>query len=198
VTTSATIAETKPRNRRRFIITPPPETVGLFDQVRLFTVPRSVPSTYASTSKMSIVSEFAIAEGMTCSCRLNDAKRQALGTSIEQAVCELGYTVWACAIMRNHVHLCVRRHRNDAHVMWNKFAEATRSGLRLFENVPDGHPIWSLRPYKVFLYTPDDVRRVIAYIENNPLKDKLPPQMYAFVTPYDGWPHSRPPQKRRR
>jgi hypothetical protein len=42
------------------------------------------------------------------------------------------------------------------------------------------------------LYTPDDVRRVIAYIENNPVKDGLAPQSFAFVTQYDGWPQSAP------
>ena len=121
----------------------------------------------------------------------DDAKRQALAESIAQVVRDQGYTVWACAVMRNHVHLCVRRHRGDALAMWNKFADQTRSGLHVFATIPAAHIIWSLRPYKVFLYTPDDVRRVIAYIERNPVKDKLTPLLHPFVTPYDGWPHPR-------
>lgn len=128
----------------------------------------------------------------------DDAKRQALAEAIEQVVSDKGYTLWACAVMRNHVHLCVRRHRHDARVIWDTFAEETRNKLRLFATVPDDHPVWSLRPYKVFLYAPEDVRRVIAYIENNPAKDKLPPQKYAFVSAYDGWPLNRPPRQRRR
>jgi REP element-mobilizing transposase RayT len=119
----------------------------------------------------------------------DDAKRQALAESIEETIRSNGYTVWACAVMRNHIHLCVRRHRDDAKTIWGKFAEQTIAGLRLFANVPPLHPIWSQRPYKVFLYTPDDVRRVVAYIENNPAKDGLAPQSYSFVTRYDGWPH---------
>src|SRR5579862_192883 len=90
--------------------------------------------------------------------------------------------------MRNHVHLCIRRHRDDALAMWDNFADATRAGLRPFTDIDGHHPIWSERPYKFFLYTPDDVQRVIAYIEGNPTKDGLAPQFWPFVTPYDGWP----------
>ncbi|MGQ0635515.1 MAG: hypothetical protein ACT4QC_12945 [Planctomycetaceae bacterium] len=118
------------------------------------------------------------------------AKRQALAVSIEQTVSKNGYTVWACAVMRNHIHLCVRRHRDDALTMWCQFANLTRSGLRLFAEVPATHPVWSDRPYKVFLYSSDDVRRVIRYIEDNPGKEGLPAQQHPFVTPYNNWPHT--------
>jgi len=118
----------------------------------------------------------------------DDAKRQALGMAVEEVVSNEGYTVWARAVMRNHIHLCIRRHRDDAKAMWNKFAEATSAGLRLFATVTPNHPIWSTRPYKVFLYTPDDVRRVIKYIDENPLKDGLVEQTWPFIIPYDGWP----------
>lgn len=120
----------------------------------------------------------------------DDAERQSLAESIAKTVRDNSYTIWACAIMRNHVHLCVRRHRDNARTIWGKLAEQTIAGLRLFATVPSTHPIWSQRPYAVFLYTPDDVRRVIAYIESNPVKDGLATQAYSFVMPYDGWPHN--------
>ena len=72
--------------------------------------------------------------------------------------------------------------------MWNKFAENTSKGLRLFATLQPNHPVWSTRPYKVFLYTSDDVRRVVAYINDNPRKDNLIAQEWPFVTLYDGWP----------
>jgi len=93
-------------------------------------------------------------------------------------------------VLKNHVHLCVRRHRDDAKIMWDAFAKETSAGLRLFADIAPAHPVWSERPYKVFLYTPDDVRRVIAYIEGNPEKEGLAPQKWPFVTPYDGWPRT--------
>jgi hypothetical protein len=36
----------------------------------------------------------------------------------------------------------------------------------------------------VFLSTAADVRRAIAYVERNPLKDGLRRQRWSFVTPY--------------
>jgi REP element-mobilizing transposase RayT len=119
------------------------------------------------------------------------AKRQALGEAIHEATKAAGYTVWACAIMQNHIHLCVRRHRDDALAIWNHFADATRQQLGLNAEPGEEHPIWSDRPYKVFLYTPEDVRRVIAYIEENPVLARLAPQNWEFVTKYDGFPGKR-------
>jgi hypothetical protein len=40
----------------------------------------------------------------------------------------------------------------------------------------------------VFLDHPDDVRRVLGYIERNPIKIGLPTQGWPFVIPYDNWP----------
>ncbi|HEX4132139.1 MAG TPA: hypothetical protein VHZ24_19065 [Pirellulales bacterium] len=117
------------------------------------------------------------------------AKRQALGDSCRELVRLRPYTVWAAAVMKNHVHLCVRRHRNTGAEIWRDFAENLRTALLRFDDVPGEHRIWSNRPYAVFLYAPDDVRRVKKYIEENPAKSGLPAQSWAFVTPYDGWPH---------
>lgn len=120
----------------------------------------------------------------------DDAKRQAIGEAFAQVVASCRYTVWACAVMRNHAHLCIRRHRDDALTMWNRFADNSRRTLRRLRLVPMDHPVWSTRPYKVFLYTPDDVRRVVAYVGTNPAKEHLPPQAWPFVREYDGWPHA--------
>jgi len=117
--------------------------------------------------------------------------RRELGASLQAATASAGYTVWACAIMRNHIHLCVRRHRDDALTIWNRFADATRNGVRRKLESGDEHPIWPERPYKVFLYNPEDVWRVITYIEKNPAQSGLAPQVWDFVTKYDGWPGNK-------
>src|SRR5205085_4192761 len=49
---------------------------------------------------------------------------------------------------------------------------------------PTGHEIRG----KVFLDTPDDIRRTIKYVPQNPLKLRMPEQHWDFVTPCDGWP----------
>ncbi len=42
---------------------------------------------------------------------------------------------------------------------------------------------------------PDHVHLVIRYVENNPIKQRMPGQNWPFVKTYDGWPlhpgHSR-------
>jgi REP element-mobilizing transposase RayT len=121
----------------------------------------------------------------------DDAKRQAIAEAFAEVIRRWKYTVWACAILPNHAHLCVRRHRDDAETMWHHFADQSRARLRLFADVPANHPIWSNRPYKVFLYTPDDVRGRIDYIAANPAKHRLASQTWPFVQAYDGWPLRR-------
>jgi len=126
----------------------------------------------------------------------DDAKRQAIGDAFGEVVVKQRYTVWECAILSNHAHLCIRRHRDDALTMWWSFADASRDKLLLLGDVCADHPIWSNRPYKVFLYTPEDVWRCIKYIRDNAAKEELPAQHWPFVTPYDGWPHPRKPERR--
>jgi len=53
------------------------------------------------------------------------AKRRKPGDALNQATATAGYTIWACAIMRNPIHLCVRRHCDDGLAIWNYFADAT-------------------------------------------------------------------------
>ena len=56
----------------------------------------------------------------------------------------------------------------------------------------------SARPYKVFLYTTDDVRDRIKYVNDNPPKENLPPQRWDFVTAYDNFPshkQAKPPAR---
>jgi len=118
----------------------------------------------------------------------DDAKRQAMGEAFAEVVRRCKYTVWACAILSNHAHLCIRRHRDDALTMWNHFVEESRAQLRLFADVPENHPIWSHRPCEVFLYTPEEVRGRVDYIEENPGKHRLETQTWPFVQVYDGWP----------
>lgn len=119
---------------------------------------------------------------------IDEAKRQAISEAISQVVSGHGYTVWACAILSNHVHMVIRRHRNDAVAMWNAIAESLRSALRNFVVVGFEHPALAARPYKVFLHTPEEVRGRVEYVEGNPTKEGLPPQHFDFVESYNDWP----------
>lgn len=120
------------------------------------------------------------------------AKRQAIGDAVARVVAERNYTVWACAILSNHIHLVIRRHRDDALAMWRAIADATALALRDFPKVGAEHPVWAARPYKVFLRTPGEVRGRIDYVDCNPEKEGLPRQAFPFVHTYDNWPFHRP------
>ena len=130
-------------------------------------------------------------------CWSDDAKRQSIGDAFSEIVAKRGYTVWACAILSNHMHAVIRRHRDDALAMWEAVADATRVALRV-PGIHLDHPIWSTRPYKVFLLTPAEVRSRIVYVAQNPKKEGLTPQEFRFVRPYDDWPFhkSHPPKPR--
>ncbi len=119
---------------------------------------------------------------------MDEAKRQAVGGAIGEMVAARRYTVWACAVLSNHMHMVIRRHRDDALSMWDAIVDLTRLRLRLFSDVGDDHPVWAARPYKVFLRTPDEVRARIKYVDRNPEKEGLSRQQYAFVQSYDNWP----------
>jgi hypothetical protein len=53
----------------------------------------------------------------------DEAKRQALAGAFVEVIRRRSYTVWACAILSNHAHFCIRRHRDDALTMWTTLAE---------------------------------------------------------------------------
>lgn len=89
--------------------------------------------------------------------------------------------------MPDHVHLLIRKHRHQAEEMIELLQDASclavrDGGLR----APD-HPVWTDGGWKGFLTTPQDFRRIIRYIEQNPVKIGRPRQPWDFVTSYDGW-----------
>jgi REP element-mobilizing transposase RayT len=118
----------------------------------------------------------------------NERLRNEVAAAFGDAIRDHGYTCWACAVCANHAHLLIRIHRDDAVTMWRALADSALQRLRDEKLIPPDHPLWSQRPYKRFVYTPAEVRKQIAYIEGNPPKERLAPQTWAFVKPYNGWP----------
>jgi hypothetical protein len=90
--------------------------------------------------------------------------------------------------MPDHVHLVIRKHKHPAEEIIRRFQQASRAHLLATGHRTDGHDTWGGPGWKVFLDHPDEIRRTIRYIENNPLPLRLPVQRWPFVVPYNGWP----------
>jgi REP element-mobilizing transposase RayT len=114
-----------------------------------------------------------------------------VGAAFAGVVKARGYTCYACAIMPDHVHVLIRKHRDLAEDMFEHLQTASRDNLVQTRRRESNHPTWGGPGWKVFLDTPDDIRRTIKYVEENPKKGRLPPQTNPFVIPYDNWPQHR-------
>ena len=118
--------------------------------------------------------------------------REILAESFAEVIAEQKYTCYACAIMPDHVHLVIRKHRDVAEVMIEKLQSA--SAGRLCEAASGwgrDHPVWGGPGWKVFLDHPDEVERTIGYVQRNPDPLGMPRQHWPFVAAYDRWPLHR-------
>ena len=113
---------------------------------------------------------------------------QIVAAGFADAVEQHKYTCYACAILPDHVHLILRKHKHLAEVMIENLQFHSRLRLSGSRLLPDAHPIWCVGGWKIFLDHPDEVCRVIRYVEDNPLPYRLPRQRWDFVTQYDRWP----------
>jgi REP element-mobilizing transposase RayT len=115
--------------------------------------------------------------------------RAELATAFQDVILREKFTCYACAIMPDHVHILIRKHKRSVEAMIEMLRDAGSERLRLASLRSVRHPIWSGGGgWKVFLDHPDDVRRTAAYVQDNPLPIGLPIQRWPFVTEYDGWP----------
>jgi hypothetical protein len=110
-----------------------------------------------------------------------DAQRNVIAEAFAQAAKIHGYTLWACTVCSNHAPVAPRTHRDRSEVIWDNLAQAATLALCGKNLVPGNHPVWSHRPYKVFLYTPDEVLGRIKYVNDNPEKEGLPRQHWDFI-----------------
>lgn len=118
---------------------------------------------------------------------LDDAEIEIIGESFSEVIREHRYTCYACAIMPEHIHLVIRKHRDHAETMIENLQDASRRALIHAGRRAITHPVWGGPGWKVFLYSPKDFRRTIDYVRHNPIQAGRPPQMWKFVREYDDW-----------
>jgi len=111
-----------------------------------------------------------------------------LADAFSETIIECRYTCYACALMPDHVHILIRKHKHKAEEMIENLQQSSRLRLRTVGSRSSDHPIWGGPGWKIFLDRPEAVHRTIRYIEQNPVKWRLPRQSWSFVKEYDGWP----------
>lgn len=118
----------------------------------------------------------------------DDDDIELVGSVLGEQIAKHGYTCYACAVMPDHVHILIRRHRDKAEQMIQLFQEATRAALVAAGKRSPVHPVWADGPgWKGFLNARPDFEREIEYIADNPRKIGRPRQQWPFVVPYRGW-----------
>jgi REP element-mobilizing transposase RayT len=122
-----------------------------------------------------------------------DDQIEAVGLGFGNYVAKSQLSVWACAVMPDHVHLVVGRHRLTV----EKFVIQLKGAATEQLKVRALHPLASFADesgtvpkcfargeWKVFL-DEDDIERTVEYVEQNPVKDGRPRQRWSFVKPVD-------------
>jgi REP element-mobilizing transposase RayT len=112
---------------------------------------------------------------------------RAIGGAFADVIRARSYTCYGCAIMPDHVHVLIRKHRDLAETMIGHLQDASRTAVIQLGRRKQNHPVWGGPGWKVYLNSLDDMERTVRYVRNNPPKMGLPAQMWPFVEKYDGW-----------
>jgi REP element-mobilizing transposase RayT len=123
----------------------------------------------------------------------------AIGNGFADGVRRSGYRILACAILPEHAHLVIGRHKYHVEQVTNRLKGAATRELSAVQLHPlaDYHARdgavpspWSEGLWKVFLSDLAEVQRAVEYVEKNPEKEKKPRQHWSFVTPLKLWRRS--------
>jgi REP element-mobilizing transposase RayT len=118
---------------------------------------------------------------------------RSVGVGFRRMIETARYTVHACSILPDHVHMVIGRHHyriEQVVRLLKSRAVEELNAMRLHPLAsfadPDGRlpPPWARGCWKVFLNNAADILRSIQYVQNNPIKEGKPAQSWSFVSPY--------------
>jgi len=107
---------------------------------------------------------------------------RAIARAFDEFIERNSITVWACAILPEHVHMVIARHHYDVEQIVNLLKGAATRRLKQDGLSPAGDG-WARRLWKVFLDAADDVVRAVRYVRGNPAKEGKREQPWSFVAP---------------
>ncbi len=128
---------------------------------------------------------------------LSGVQAHAVGRGFSDAASKSKLTIWACSIMPTHMHLVVAQHDLPVEqiiiaLKGGATRRLNREGINPFERFAGAGGrmprVFARGGWKVFLNDEDHVRRAIAYVNDNPVKEGKPSQLWTCVTPFEGAP----------
>jgi REP element-mobilizing transposase RayT len=117
----------------------------------------------------------------------SDEEVGAIGDAFGAVIRQRNYTCYGCAVMPDHVHILIRKHRDPAETTIGHLQEASREAVLGLGRRAQEHPVWGGPGWKVYLDSREDIVRTVEYIQKNPPKAGRPAQHWPFVKQYDGW-----------
>ena len=122
--------------------------------------------------------------------RFTTAQIEAVASGIGNYVAKSNLAVYACAVMPDHVHLVIANtlmtvEQRVVQFKANATTELLERGIHPFQNCRDDGKLpkcFVRGEWKRFLNSEADVERAIQYVENNPLKEGFPRQVWGFVS----------------
>jgi len=126
---------------------------------------------------------------------LTGVQARAVARGIAAVVPKINLVTHACAILPDHVHLVVSRHRFSGDEIIACLKRASTRGmnneglhpLAAFARRSGKHPSpWAEGGWKVFLDTHRQMHDRIQYVDDNPEKAGFKRQWWPFVVPYLG------------
>jgi REP element-mobilizing transposase RayT len=121
--------------------------------------------------------------------RFDDEQIRAMSQGFAEYAERSSLAIVACAILPDHVHLVLKRHRLDPEQLAIQLKGAATRQLSRAEIHPfaaEGRPAkcFARGEWTVYLDSEEDVRRAIRYVDDNPVKEGRARQRFDFVTPY--------------
>ena len=125
---------------------------------------------------------------------LTDNQVQSVADGFGNLVHKSNYTVWACSIMPQHVHLVIARHPFKVEQIATLLKGAASRQIVEDHRHPLQHQdrrdrlpsIWARGCWKVYLDNDESISNAIRYVEQNPVEEGKPKQDWPWVSPYRG------------
>ncbi len=122
-----------------------------------------------------------------------------VGQGFAQACRKGRYAIWACAILPEHTHLVIARHRYSIEqtaillkgAATRQLVDEQRHPLAAFAEPGQSPPrMWAEHQWAVYLDSEQAIESAIGYVDDNPRQEGKPPQTWSFMTPFNGLPKS--------